>query len=59
VLASPHHGHHRCWYGETASAGQKDRIFTAAPSSVGTYVVKWTVRHHRKAKWQFFNGVGD
>ncbi len=54
-----HHSHHRCWLGETGPAGRKDRIFTAAPSSVGTYIVKWTVNHHRKALWRFHNGVGD
>jgi hypothetical protein len=54
-----HHSHHRCWFGETARAGGKDRIFTAAPSSVGTYIVKWTVNHRRKALWRFHNGVGD
>lgn len=30
-----------------------------APSVVGTYIVKWTVRHRRKAIWRFHNGVGD
>jgi hypothetical protein len=54
-----HHSHHRCWLGETGPAGRKDRIFTAAPSSVGTYIVKWTVNHRRKALWHFHNGVGD
>lgn len=54
-----HHSHHRCWRGETGRAGRKDQIFTAAPSSVGTYIVKWTVNHHRKALWRFHNGVGD
>lgn len=54
-----HHSHHRCWLGETGPAGRKDRIFTAAPSSVGTYIVKWTVNHRRKALWRFHNGVGD
>ena len=54
-----HHSHHRCWQGETGPAGRKDRIFTAAPSFVGTYIVKWTVNHRRKALWRFRNGVGD
>lgn len=54
-----HHSHHRCWSGETGNRGRKDRIFTAAPSVVGTYIVKWTVRHRRKAIWRFHNGVGD
>lgn len=54
-----HHSHHRCWHGETGRRGNKDRIFTAAPSFAGTYIVKWTVRHHRKAIWHFSNGVGD
>jgi hypothetical protein len=54
-----HYSHHRCWLGETGPAGRKDRIFTAAPSSVGTYIVKWTVNHRRKALWRFHNGVGD
>ena len=54
-----HHSHHRCWFGETGRAGSKDRIFTAAPSSVGTYIIKWTVNHRRKALWRFHNGVGD
>lgn len=54
-----HHSHHRCWRGETGPAGRKDRIFTEAPSSVGTYIVKWTVNHRRKALWRFYNGIGD
>jgi hypothetical protein len=54
-----HHSHHRCWLGETGPTGQRDRIFTAAPSSVGTYIVKWTVNHRRKAVWRFHNGIGD
>lgn len=54
-----HQSHHRCWFDETGRAGSKDRIFTAAPSSVGTYIIKWTVNHHRKALWRFHNGVGD
>ncbi|HET7443061.1 MAG TPA: hypothetical protein VFJ57_00225 [Solirubrobacterales bacterium] len=54
-----HHAHHRCWLGETGAAGRLDRIFTAAPGSVGTYIVKWSVRGHRKARWTFHNGVGD
>jgi len=54
-----HHSHHRCWLGETGAAGKKSRIFTAAPSSAGKYLVKWTVRRHRKASWAFVNGVGD
>jgi hypothetical protein len=54
-----HHSHHRCWRGETGHAGRKDRIFTAAPSFAGTYIVKWAVRHRRKAIWRFSNGVGD
>jgi hypothetical protein len=54
-----HHSHHRCWRGETGRQGHRDRIYTAAPSFVGTYIVKWTVRHHRKAIWRFHNGVGD
>jgi hypothetical protein len=54
-----HHNHHRCWFGETGAAGRRDRIFTAAPSFAGTYIVKWTVRGHRKAIWRFENGVGD
>ena len=36
-----------------------DQIFTAAPQAVGTFLVKWTVRGHRKATWRFDNGVGD
>jgi hypothetical protein len=31
-----HHSHHRCWLGETGPTGRRDRIFTAAPSFVGT-----------------------
>jgi hypothetical protein len=54
-----HHSHHRCWIGETGARGRKDRIFTAAPPHAGPYVVKWTVRHRRKAVWSFTNGVGD
>jgi hypothetical protein len=54
-----HHSDHRCWTGETEQLGQKDRIFTAAPSNAGKYLVKWTVRHHRKASWSFVNGAGD
>jgi hypothetical protein len=54
-----HRSHHRCWSGETGPAGKKDRIFTAAPQGVGPYLVKWTVRGHRKAAWRFDNGVGD
>jgi hypothetical protein len=54
-----HRSRHRCWSGVTGAAGSKDRIFTAAPGGVGTYLVKWTVRHHRKATWSFTNGVGD
>ena len=54
-----HHVHHRCWTGETGAAGRKDRIFTGAPGTAGTYLVKWTVRGHRKAAWRFSNGVGD
>jgi hypothetical protein len=54
-----HHAQHRCWSGKTAAAGVKDRIFTAAPQAVGTYLVKWTIRHSRKATWRFSNGVGD
>lgn len=54
-----HHSHHRCWVGETGRRGQKDKIFTAAPSHVGKYIVKWTVHHHRKAQWWFNNGPGD
>lgn len=54
-----HQAHHRCWLGKTSAAGRPDRIFTSAPSSVGTYVVKWSVRSHRKARWTFHNGVGD
>jgi hypothetical protein len=45
--------------GETGPRGKKDRIFTAAPSNVGTYIVKWTVNHRRKALWRFYNGIGD
>lgn len=54
-----HHSHHRCWTGVTGAAGTKDRIFTAAPIAAGTFLVKWTVNHHRKATWRFTNGVGD
>jgi hypothetical protein len=54
-----HHSRHRCWTGVTGAAGTKDRIFTAAPGGVGTYLVKWTVHGHRKATWRFTNGVGD
>lgn len=54
-----HHPQHRCWSGETGPAGKKDRIFTAAPGAAGPYLVKWTVRHHRKAAWRFVNAVGD
>ena len=54
-----HHSAHRCWSGETGAAGRKDRVFTAAPGQVGTFLVKWTVRGHRKAAWSFYNGVGD
>lgn len=54
-----HHSHHRCWLGETGPAGRRDRIFTAAPSFVGDYIVKWTVNGHRKALWRFHNGIGD
>lgn len=54
-----HHANHRCWFGETGSRGTKDRIFTAAPDHVGRYIVKWTVNHRRKARWWFYNGVGD
>lgn len=43
------HPHHRCWLGETGRSGHKDRIFVPAPSHYGTYIVKWTVRHRRKA----------
>lgn len=53
------HVHHRCWLGETGRRGRKDRIFASAPSRSGTYIVKWTVRHRRKAIWTFYNGVGD
>jgi hypothetical protein len=53
------HGYHRCWFAETGLAGHKERIFTAAPSRAGTYIVKWTVDRHRKAIWRFDNGVGD
>lgn len=54
-----HTKRHRCWLGETGRRGRKDRIFTAAPSSVGTYLLKWTVRKRRKAFWRFYNGPGD
>jgi hypothetical protein len=54
-----HRAHHRCWSGETGPAGKKDRIFAAAPQGVGPYLVKWTVRGHRKAAWRFDNGTGD
>ena len=54
-----HHSHHRCWSAETGRRGHKHRIFTAAPSFVGTYVVKWSVKGRRKARWSFHNGVGD
>jgi hypothetical protein len=54
-----HHSHHRCWLGQTGARARKDRIFTAAPSQAGPYIVKWSVRHHRKAIWRFTNGVGD
>jgi hypothetical protein len=54
-----HYPQPRCWSGETGAAGVKVRIFTAAPTAAGTYLVRWTVRHHRKAAWSFSNGIGD
>jgi hypothetical protein len=54
-----HHARHRCWLGEADAAGRPDRIFTSAPGSVGTYIVKWSVQNRRKARWTFHNGVGD
>lgn len=54
-----HHSQRRCWTGVTGAAGAKDRIFAAAPGAAGTFLVKWTVDHHRKATWRFVNGVGD
>ena len=54
-----HHPRHRCRAGETGAAGHRDSIFTAAPGRAGRYLVKWTVRHHRRAAWSFTNGIGD
>lgn len=54
-----HHHHRRCWDGETGPEGRPDRIFTAAPSFSGVYIVQWSVGGHRRAQWRFYNGVGD
>jgi hypothetical protein len=54
-----HRSRHHCWTGATGPAGNKDRIFTAAPGGAGTYLVKWTVGHRRKATWRFSVGAGD
>ena len=49
----------RCWSGETGSRKVRDKIFTAAPSSVGTYNVTWYVGGKAVASWSFYNNVGD
>jgi hypothetical protein len=49
----------RCWYRATGPAGQKSRIFTAAPGHVGTYRVRWKAEGLIVAHWSFYNGVGD
>jgi hypothetical protein len=51
--------HRRCWQSTTAQRGRRDRIFTAAPSTVGTFVVKWRVSGRLVARWTFYNGPGD
>lgn len=50
---------HRCWSGTTGQRRHLDRIFTAAPSAVGTFDVSWRIHGHVVAVWTFQNHVGD
>lgn len=49
----------RCWRRTTGSRGRKSVIFTAAPSSVGTYTATWYVAGTAVTRWSFYNGPGD
>ena len=51
--------HRRCWRRVTGRSAHRDRIFTAAPSRAGRYLVKWRVHGRVVARWRFHNGVGD
>jgi hypothetical protein len=49
----------RCWARTSARRGHPSTIFTAAPSSVGTYRTTWYVAGRPMASWTFYNGIGD
>jgi hypothetical protein len=49
----------RCWRRTTGDRGQRSLIFTAAPSQVGNFIVRWFLHGHIKGHWDFHNGVGD
>jgi hypothetical protein len=49
----------RCWHRTTGRRKHKSFIFTAAPSSVGTYRATWYVHSGAVASWTFDNAIGD
>jgi hypothetical protein len=49
----------RCWHRTTGGRKHKSVIFTAAPSSVGTYRATWYVQSRAVASWTFYNAIGD
>ena len=49
----------RCWTRTSGRRGHASTIFTAAPSSVGTYRTTWYVAGRPIASWSFYNGLGD
>ena len=48
-----------CWHRTTGRRKDKSVIFTAAPSSVGTYRTTWYVNGQAVASWTFYNAIGD
>jgi hypothetical protein len=49
----------RCWHRTTGRRKHKSVIFSAAPSSVGTYRTTWYVNARAVASWTFYNAIGD
>lgn len=53
------HRRKRCWTRRTGAVGKRSRIFTAAPSNVGTYRTAWRAHGRVVARWSFYNNPGD
>jgi hypothetical protein len=49
----------KCWHRTTGRRKHRSVIFTAAPSSVGTYRATWYVGGNVVAGWSFYNAIGD